>query len=216
MMEVQKIKQKKIYSNPSMFFQINNEEQPENFVSYAEAFRNVKDFNERKPFVLADISFNPIFDRPNFYDLKCEDKNAAFELGGMRPWGVFYNDTLYLNSLRLGMSGDYVKIIEFGTYSYFKSEPIKSREDHDRINNMSLMFGLAGGIATAARIYNKNKNNIHYIVNLNGGGNPHLLNQYYVEYLLQDYTDLLPQFKSEPKPDELETQLKYVRLLNKR
>ena len=42
-----------------------------------------------------------------------------------------------------------------------------------------------------------------------------LLNKYYLEYILQDYTDLLSQFKQETTPSELETQLKYIRLLNK-
>lgn len=53
------------------------------------------------------------------------------------------------------------------------------------------MFGLIAGAITEAQIYNENKNNIHYVINMEFGAIPHLLNKYYMEFILREYPDLL-------------------------
>jgi hypothetical protein len=130
-------------------------------------------------------------------------------------WGIYDNETFYLNARKIGMANGYIKIEELNRYSYFIGKPILSLRQEQMVNQAAFNYGMFGVLLSSLAIHSKNKNNIHYILNLKTGM-IHLLTGKYVVWLLQPYNDLLEMYKSEKNNESLEVLLKYIELINSR
>lgn len=109
----------------------------------------------------------------------------------------------------------YVKVREYGKYCYFMGNKLWPIAMQDALLKTSLKYGAIDGAAAERITYDKYEDNIPYVINLEHGEVVHILDYKYLELILRNFPDLLSQFKSEAKPDELETLLKYIRILNK-
>lgn len=189
-------------------------------------YKSSQDFVSKKSFYVAEFSFDnaevdDVYDNKNadiYYRIKSSDSKANSLAKEKIVWGIYKDSVLFLNAKRMGMKNGYLKVREFGKYSYFMGEYVLSIAEQDQIMRRSVAFGAIGGGLMAGLLMSDGVNSkgiLPYLMNLEVGV-PHVLDQYYLAFILRDYPDLAEQFKSEPKPDELETQLKYIRLLNKR
>lgn len=185
-----------------------------------EMYKTSYDFIKSKSCYVADFTIKQDFQNNIFYNVSSSDSEAKQMAKQKTIWGIYKesDSLLFLNAQRMGMKKKYVKVREIGKYTHFVGEYVPSIIEQDKIMRSSTQFGaILGGILVAGQSYAliEEKGILPYIMNLEVGV-PHVLDKYYLTFILQDFPDLLSQFKAETNPDDLETQLKYVRLLNKR
>ncbi|MGE0634933.1 MAG: DUF6563 family protein [Bacteroidia bacterium] len=189
-------------------------------------YKSSQDFVSKKSFYVADFSsdnteLDDVYNNKQeviYYRIKSSDSKANSLVKKEIVWGIYKDSILFLNAKRMGMRNGYLKVREFGKYSHFMGEYVLSIAEQDQIMRRSVAFGAIGGGLMAGLLMSDGVNSkgiLPYLMNLEVGV-PHILDKVYLEFILRDYPDLAEQFKSEAKPDDLETQLKYVRLLNKR
>jgi hypothetical protein len=179
-----------------------------------EMYKTPYDFMKYKSCYIADFSIKQDFQNNIFYRISSTDSKANTMTKQAAIWGIYKeaDSLLFLNGERMGMRKRYVKVREIGKYCYFWGDYVVSIVEQEKAYRSSYMFGLFSSLPASDMF--PNKGNVPYIMKLEVGV-PHILDQYYLAFILRDYPILAEQFKSEAKPDELETQLKYVRLLNK-
>ncbi len=177
-----------------------------------EMYKSSQDFVNKKTFYVAEFSIEQTSDNPIFYKIKSSDSEAERLSKEPAIWAIYKDSTLFLNAKRMGMRNSYVKVRELGKYCHFMGDYVFSLSEEDKIKR-TYGNGLIG--AMAQEIIKDDKGNIPYIMKLDVGV-PHILDKNYLEFILRDYYDLIEQFLKETNADSLETQLKYIRLLNKR
>lgn len=204
------------------FLLISNSCFSQEYTDMWEMYKSSHDFLKYKSCYLADFSIKQNFQNTIFYKISSTDPKAESMAKQESIWGIYLasDSLLFLNTRRMGMRNKnlknaYIKVREIGKYCHFIGEYVPSIIEKDKIMRNDIQGSIGGALGAAwLNTIIDSKGDLPYIMNLEIGV-PHLLDQYYLAFILRDYPDLAEQFKSEPTPDELETQLKYVRLLNK-
>lgn len=131
-------------------------------------------------------------------------------------WGIFNNDTLYLNGLYVtGLIG-YSKVELFGKYCFLKPAfPVSPKiQKNLGLNNpqSGYMFGAVGGAIQGAQMAVKRIPLIYRI----SDGRTVLLSKKSMLVLLGNYPELKNNFLKETKQESEDILLKYLKLLNEK
>jgi hypothetical protein len=152
----------------------------------------------------------------NDYKVKSVDNQVAKGIIRNEIWGIQQGDSLYLNALPLTGISSYSKVEVYGRYTILHvAYPVDSKYlDAYGLNgpyNAVAMFGaIGGGIAGAAVAVMR----IPVIYDMETG-DCKLLNTVNVSSILKQYTQLDEQYKTESKPSDEVTLIKYIVEINK-
>jgi hypothetical protein len=196
------------------------------------AYRNIVEFKKNKPKYISDFTFYQKygFDTnnnsdvylksdnkipPKLYGIKSKNPKIKNRIIKKYIWGIYKDKSFYLNVNKLGMTDGYIKIDTLYRYTYFTGLPIMSLKQEHRLNKAAFEFGLIGIGITYAIISNENKNNIHYILNIDTGM-IHLFTKNYLMWILESYPELLLEYQNEDKNETLKVMKKYLDLINQK
>lgn len=152
--------------------------------------------------------------RYKLFKIRSVDKRIKRRFIKKNAWCIVDGNNLYLNCYRISFRSGYTKVEESGRYLFFRSPPVLSIREETSIQKAGMYGGAIGGAVATGVILQKYKRTF-YILDLKSGV-PHNLNANYLLWILEEEPDLLAQYSQEKEQEELETQLKYVRLLNER
>lgn len=131
-------------------------------------------------------------------------------------WGIFFNDTLYLNGLKLTGLIWFSKVEIFGKYCFLKPAfPVLAKIQKELGLNdpqYGYMFGAVGGAFQGAQMALKR---IPLIYSLSDGKKM-LLCKKNILMLLENYPELKTNFLNEKKQETEDILLKYLKLLNEK
>ena len=150
----------------------------------------------------------------DLYKIKSLTKKIKRKELNKRIWGIYDGQYLYINCFFISFKKSYSIAEEIGSSIYIKAPPIMSLAQENSIYRTSVNFGLVGGLVSTAAVSGKIGDNVNYIIDQNSGI-PNILNKTYLYKILESQQDLLEQYKKEINQDDLKTELKYIRLLNR-
>lgn len=152
--------------------------------------------------------------RYKLYKIRSIDRNIKRRFIKKNAWCIYDGNNLYLNCYRISFRSGYTKVEESGRYLFFRSPPVLSIREETSIQKAGMVGGAIGEAIATGVIHQKYKRTF-YIIDLKSGV-PHNFNQKYLLWILEEEPDLLALYTQEIEQEELETQLKYIRLLNDR
>ena len=180
------------------------------------AYRNHLDFQNNRPLTESNFRFiqKDNLRVPKLYHVISKDGSVKTKTIKKIIWGIYYNGSFFLNVEKLGMVNGYIKFDSLTKYCYFKGKPIMTLGQEERLNRSSRDFGLTGAVVTGTRIHIENKEDLHYVLNVQTGM-INLLTKNYILRILEPYNELLMYFDFEKDNSSIEVLLKYLDLINK-
>jgi hypothetical protein len=179
------------------------------------AYRNCVDFSNKK--ILYDYDFKMIKKEsraiPEFYEVKLNSGKINKKALNKLVYCIFDGNNFYLNLNRYGMANGFVNLGKPMEYCYFKGTPIRTVQQDENQLDSYLNYGLFGYAVAHAIISNKNKDHIHYVLEVKKGMID-LLSKNYMLRILEQYPVLLEHFQQEEENESLEVLLKYLDLVN--
>ncbi len=152
----------------------------------------------------------------NDYMIKSMKETTTKKVIKNKIWGIFINDTLYLNGINLTGLDWYSKVELFGKYCFLKPAfPVspKIQKELGVIDSQyGYTFGAIGGAIQGAKIAVKRIPLIYSILN----GQKMLLSKKNIIMLLESHPEIKTNFLNEPKQESEETLLKYLKILNEK
>lgn len=150
----------------------------------------------------------------NDYEVESNDKNIKSSTIKKEIWGVFKQDTLYLNAKPLTGYAGYTKVEVFGKYSYLKpafptygiQQEIGLTTDPDYTS----MFGALGGAVGGAK---KALARLPLIYNMQTGAKT-VLSKKDMLNLLENHAELKAQYQAETDMEAEATLVSYLVKLN--
>ena len=178
-------------------------------------YRNHLDFKDNRPFCEPDFIIVKKYNKkiPQLYKVLPHNRSVKKKTIKNEIWGIYDGYAFYLNAYRLGMTEGYIKTEVSGQYSYFKGVPIMTMGQEARLNNAARNYGLSGVLIASLFINSRNKNKVHYVLNLNTGM-VNLLTKDYMYRILQSNEELLVEFKNAVNKDSIEVLLRYLNKIN--
>jgi hypothetical protein len=181
-------------------------------------YSNIENFNNNTPDLICQ------------FNIKKRTKGAIISFGGNdydvdsdsisnsilknKIWGIFKDDTLYINGMGLVGAFGYCKVEILGEFMYVRPmSPVKPKykKEFGIPNNPSYGSGAVGGAVQGA---SSALSRIPVIIKKTTGKN-FILTKESILPMIKNHTELNENFKSEPDQDNIETLLKYIRMLNK-
>ncbi len=152
----------------------------------------------------------------NDYKVESMNKTIKTKVIKKQLWGIFVNDTLYLNSLQLTGYNWYSKVELFGKYCFLRPAfPFLSKFQKElgldkNEPNLGFMFGAVGGAIQGAQMAVARISLIYCI----SDGQKMLLSKKNILALLENYPELKANFFNETTQESEDTLLKYLKYLN--
>jgi hypothetical protein len=181
-------------------------------------YSNIENFNKNTPDFKSQFTINKrtkgaiISFGGNDYSV--DSDSISNSILRSKIWGVFKDDTLYINGMSLVGAFGYCKVEILGEYMYVRPmSPVKPKfkKELGIPNNPSYSSGAVGGAVQGA---SSALSRIPVIVEKTTG-KKFILTKERILPLIKNYTELNDNFKTESDQDNIETLLKYIRLLNK-
>ncbi len=181
------------------------------------AFKNYSDFMNNKPFITKKfkMTYKDVISNYPVYKVVSDTPKVKKDIINNQTWGIYNGESFYINSIWVNMQKGYIKVLEYGQYSYLEASPTMNAMQQQTIKEVYFTFGVVGGVLSTAAVNMKNSKNTHYILNLNNGSIQNL-NKDYLNRILETEPDLFEQYNNEDKQEDMDILLKYIKLLNER
>lgn len=148
----------------------------------------------------------------NDYKLISADKSIKRKVLKKKIFAFSTGDSLFINCLPMKLQKWYSRIISDGKYFVFIAGIPMDKTMQSKEMQLGMAFGAIGGAFAGASlamqrylyILNKETNNVEMV-------DLEVMNK-----VLKDYPYLLDQYNSESKKNEIQTQIEYLELLNKK
>ena len=183
-------------------------------------YKSLEDFknntpNFTEPFIIEKRTRADIISwGGNDYKVKSSLKTTTKNIIKTQIWGIYQNDTLYLNGIPLTGLKEYVKVEILGEYCFLKPAfPIQPKIQAElELNDpqYGYMFGAIGGAIQGGQMAVKRIPLIYRMTD----GRTGLLTKKNILNLLKNHDELRGEFLSEESQEEEEILLKYLKLLN--
>jgi len=149
-------------------------------------------------------------------DYKVESTNSQItkDIIKREIWGIFQDDTLYLNGIPITGLFGYSQVEVIGPYSFLKPAYPANRQIQKKLglDNKQLgnMFGAVGGAIQGAQLAVQRVPLVLVLEN----GEQMLLTKQNLSIILESYPDLKSQFEADQDSSNEETLLNYLQKIN--
>lgn len=181
-------------------------------------YKNLKEFKKQTPSYPADlfeISF--VYGKANNqYKVKRTDKIITNETINEEIWGIYKDDTLYLNGNFLTGEKGYAKVELFGKYCFVKTKfPTNGyiQKELGISNSADMSIGMTLGGVVGGALVSANTNRISLTYNLENGKRT-ALSKDNMLLLLKHYPELKAEYETERLPHNESTFRRYLDKLN--
>ncbi len=148
----------------------------------------------------------------NDYKLISPDKSIKRKVLKKEIFAFSTGDSLFINCLPYKLETWYSKIISDGKYFVFIAGIPMDKTMQSKEMQVGTAFGAVGGAFAGASLAMKR---FLYILNKETS-NVEMIDIEVMNNVLKGYPDLLDQYNSESKKNEISTQIYYLKLLNKK
>jgi hypothetical protein len=178
------------------------------------AYRSLLDFQNNRPSYIGTFEkAGKTKKKTTIYILQPAVKEAAIK-PAYDAWMVYDNSGLYINRRYVKMGNGFYRMEETGMLCYFIGQHVKTVNETREIAEAAFWLGAAGYANAMLEVKRRNKDEVHFLLNLETGV-VHTLNPGYLEMMMQPFAELHERYIKEPEAASVETMLAYLKELNK-
>lgn len=183
---------------------------------YGHAYRYLKAYQEKRPFVSTTFVFEKITGDQffNAYDIISTEAKIKKKVLRYGIWMVDTENHFYINIMRYGYVDMFIKFEKTSNYYYFKAQPELPAIQRNRNENLYTL-GLAGAAVAVVLEERRRPKYWHAVLDFDNDVVNYLTMEY-IEELLNNYPDLKNDFNNEKDKENIEILKLYLERINKK